>query len=281
MKIYQMKMLLFFIGFFIVTLSRADEGQDLFKSTCAACHTIGNGRLVGPDLLDVSERRNQEWMVSFIKSSTAMINSGDAEASAVFKEFNNLLMPDNNYSDAQINNILAYINLGVSSKDSSEAKPISDILDGTTSKNIQNGLQLFSGKQQLANSGASCSSCHAVRDDRSFTSGMLAKDLSQTYEVMDSAGIAAIINNPPFPVMLSAYKGHNLTETEVLDVTAYLKSVSDERIYQHPRDFSVMFGLLGFAVFAIIYMITITLYFKRKIFAVNHKILSKPSRVVN
>ena len=104
-----MKMLLLFIGIFIVTLGKADDGQDLFKLTCAACHTIGSGRLVGPDLLNVSERRSQEWMVSFIKSSTAMINSGDAEALAIFQEYNKLLMPDNNYSDAQINNILAYI----------------------------------------------------------------------------------------------------------------------------------------------------------------------------
>ena len=28
----------------------ADEGQDLFTKLCSPCHTIGKGRLVGPDL---------------------------------------------------------------------------------------------------------------------------------------------------------------------------------------------------------------------------------------
>ena len=34
------------------------EAEQIFKSTCTACHTIGEGKLVGPDLKDVltSER---------------------------------------------------------------------------------------------------------------------------------------------------------------------------------------------------------------------------------
>ncbi len=276
-----MRILLFMIGVFIVSPGRSDEGQDLFKTTCAACHTIGQGRLVGPDLLNVSDRHSQEWIFDFIKSSTAMINSGDEEAVMIAQEYNNLLMPDNNFSDAQISGILAYIEKGGADNDGSEATPIADILDGTGTENIQNGLNLFSGKQQFANGGAVCASCHQVRDDRIFSSGSLAKDLSETYDVMGSAGIAAIIKNPPFPVMLAAYSSHNVTEEEAINLTAYLKSVSEERIYQRPNDLSVLFGVMGFVVFSMIFMSTIILYFKRKRVAVNHKIHSRPSKVVN
>ena len=190
-------------------------------------------------------------------------------------------MPDNNFSDAQINNILAYIDQGGSGNDGSEAVPLVDILDGTTTENINNGLHLFSGKKHLTNGGAACSSCHKVRDERIFTSGTLAKDLSESFDAMGSAGIAAIIKAPPFPVMLSAYKDHNLTEEEIISLTAYLRSVSKERIYQRPADFSVLFGFLGFMTFVAILISTFILYFKRKRLAVNHKILDRPSKVVN
>ena len=210
-----------------------------------------------------------------------MIASGDAEAVAIYQEYNKLLMPDNNFSDAQVNNILAYINQGGASNDGSAAMPLVDILDGTTTENINNGLRLFSGSQHLTNGGASCASGRKVRDERIFSSGTLAKDLSESYDVMGSAGIAAIIKNSPFPVMYSAYQDYNLTEEEVIDLTAYLRSVSKERIYQLPADFNVMFAFLGFGVFFIIFMSTIILYFGRKKRAVNHKILSRPSIVVN
>lgn len=276
-----MRMLLVFIGIFIVSVSRGDEGQDLFTATCAACHTIGKGRLVGPDLLGVSDRYSKEWIVSYVKSSTAMINSGNAEAVAIFQEYNKLLMPDNNFSDAQINSIIEYINMGGAASDGSDTIPVVDILDNTTTENIQNGLYFFSGKQSLFNGGAACTSCHKVRDDRIFSSGTLAKDLSESYDVMGSAGVAAIIKSSPFPVMSSAYKNHDLTEEEVLDLTAYLKSVSNERIYQRPYDFNLSFGFLGFMVFLIIFLFMIIVYYKRKKFAVNRKILSRPSNVVN
>ena len=46
-----------------------DPGEQIFQATCFACHTIGGGRLVGPDLAGVHERLSQEWLESFVKSS--------------------------------------------------------------------------------------------------------------------------------------------------------------------------------------------------------------------
>ena len=33
-------------------------GQQTFQSVCVSCHTIGKGKLVGPDLAGVTERRD-------------------------------------------------------------------------------------------------------------------------------------------------------------------------------------------------------------------------------
>ncbi|MDH3605157.1 MAG: cytochrome c, partial [Candidatus Tectomicrobia bacterium] len=86
-----------------------EEGEQLFKQVCAACHTINGGKLVGPDLANVHKRRPQEWLLSFIKASQSVINSGDEYAVKLFEEFNKIPMPDNNYSDAQILSIIDYI----------------------------------------------------------------------------------------------------------------------------------------------------------------------------
>jgi len=39
-----------------------DAGEQVFNTTCFACHTIGGGRLIGPDLAGVHEKRSQEWL---------------------------------------------------------------------------------------------------------------------------------------------------------------------------------------------------------------------------
>jgi cytochrome c2 len=32
-----------------------DEGEKIFRMNCGACHSVGKGKLVGPDLLGVLE----------------------------------------------------------------------------------------------------------------------------------------------------------------------------------------------------------------------------------
>jgi mono/diheme cytochrome c family protein len=276
-----MKTILLILGIFLITIGRADEGEQLFKTTCAACHTIGGGRLVGPDLLGITEKKSQKWLIPFIKSSTSVIKSGDADANAIFKEYNYLLMPDVTYSATQIASIINYISNSGEIATGQDNVVVVDILAGASAKNIQAGIELFAGSRRLANGGASCTSCHKVRDERIFSSGLLAKDLSQSYDLIGSAGLSGIILNPPFPVMAEAYKNHPLTGEEVINLTAYLKSVSEQRIYQRPTDFNAAFAFFGMMAFIMIYVMTIILYFKRKKFPVNREILDRPSKVIN
>jgi len=275
-----MNSILLIVGIFLFTIGRADEGEQLFKTTCAACHTIGKGRLVGPDLSGINQKRSKEWLVPFIKSSTTVIKSGDTDAVAIFKEYNSIMMPDVAYSEAQIVSILNYISSDISDG-AQEQTVITDILSGTTLENIKVGLLLFSGKQPFTNEGPACVGCHKVKDERIFSSGTLAKDLTESYDILGSAGIAAVIKSPPFPVMTAAFTNHDLTEEEVINVTAYLKNVSEERYYQRPTDFSTTFAFFGLVVFATIFMSTVLLYFKRKKFPVNREILDRPSKVIN
>ncbi len=84
------------------------NGEKLFKSTCAACHRLDK-KLVGPALKGVTERREQDWLISWIKDSPGMIKSGDKLAIQVFEENNKLPMTQNpQLSDQDIIDILAY-----------------------------------------------------------------------------------------------------------------------------------------------------------------------------
>lgn len=65
----------------------ADAGEQLFTSrACNACHTIGGGRLVGPDLTGVTERRTYGWIIAMITNPDSMIRQ-DATARQLFGEY--------------------------------------------------------------------------------------------------------------------------------------------------------------------------------------------------
>lgn len=86
----------------------AAAGEKKFNTVCTACHTVGGGKRVGPDLKGVTNKRTEKWLMSFIKSSQTMVKSGDKDAVAIFKEFNNIPMPDQNLSDKELKDLIAF-----------------------------------------------------------------------------------------------------------------------------------------------------------------------------
>jgi len=270
-----MKEILSIFCFLFLTNCFAVDGPGLFKQHCAACHTIGQGRLVGPDLINIQNERDNAWLVSFIKSSGSMIASGDEQANKIFKEYGMIRMPDPDVSEAQINDILDYIVLASSDTSMQKQAPQVDILMGTTDENIERGRKYFSGELRLSSCGASCLSCHTIKDDKMSHGGTLAKDLTATYKLMGSAGITAILRNPPFPAMAESYRLHTLTEEEVIDLTAYLKTANEQSIYQHPAQFDLSFTYLGLLVAVLFLSAIYILYMKRKRLAVNHEIYNR------
>lgn len=84
------------------------QGRQLFNGNCKVCHAL-NEVVVGPALAGVHERRPTDWLHAFIRNSQRVIQSGDAYAVNLFNEYNKTQMPAFNFSDEQINSILAYI----------------------------------------------------------------------------------------------------------------------------------------------------------------------------
>lgn len=88
--------------------SMVSAGASLFKANCTQCHAI-NEQVVGPALKDVHKKRDIDWLMSWIKNSQRLIQSGDPTAVALYEEFNNTVMPSYPFSDEQVMSLLAYV----------------------------------------------------------------------------------------------------------------------------------------------------------------------------
>lgn len=91
--------------------SYSNDGEKLFKANCSVCHTIGKGKLVGPDLKDVTKRRDEAWILRWVPSSQALVKSGDPTAVKLFQENGGIIMPDAVINADEIKQIVEYFKL--------------------------------------------------------------------------------------------------------------------------------------------------------------------------
>ena len=91
-----------------VTLN-IDKGQYLFATRCAACHTIGNGDKVGPDLLGVTNVREQAWLMRMITEPDKLIEEKDPIAISLFKKYREIRMPRLGLPDADVKTLIEFM----------------------------------------------------------------------------------------------------------------------------------------------------------------------------
>lgn len=86
--------------------ARAVQGKLAFESKCLACHSIGGGDKMGPDLLGVTKRRTDAWFVKWMKDPEGMVKTDPIgrEMLAKYK----VPMPNQYPDDAEIRAYLAY-----------------------------------------------------------------------------------------------------------------------------------------------------------------------------
>jgi cytochrome c oxidase subunit 2 len=88
------------------------KGMDIFKSKCSACHAIDR-RMTGPALAGVHERRELDWLIKWIRNNQELRNSGDADAIAIYNEYNGAAMNVfTDLSDEDIKSVLMYVENG-------------------------------------------------------------------------------------------------------------------------------------------------------------------------
>jgi mono/diheme cytochrome c family protein len=95
-----------------VDADRQQEGRKLFKSLCSSCHKLDK-KFIGPALGGIEEKREADWLKSWIKDNAALRASGDADANAIFNEYKGSPMTAfPQLTDKNIEDILYYTTVG-------------------------------------------------------------------------------------------------------------------------------------------------------------------------
>ena len=85
------------------------RANKLFQNNCAACHTMGKGALVGPDLKGVTARRPHEWLEQWIAAPDAVLAKKDPYAINLLHQFHDVPMPNLGLSASDVDAVLAYL----------------------------------------------------------------------------------------------------------------------------------------------------------------------------
>lgn len=91
------------------------QGEHLFRTRCAACHTIGQGEeglapgLVGPDLLDIVERRDRAWLERWVAEPDVMLEEGDPIALGLYAKYDEVPMPNMRLSPVDVEDVMRYL----------------------------------------------------------------------------------------------------------------------------------------------------------------------------
>jgi nitrite reductase (NO-forming) len=104
----------------------AVQGKLTFESKCLACHSIGGGDKMGPDLYGVTRREDAAWLTRWLKNPDEMLK-GDAHAKQMLAKYK-VPMPNQNLSEEGIKELIAYFkwadeNIHVHDKDQPHAAP--------------------------------------------------------------------------------------------------------------------------------------------------------------
>lgn len=225
-----------------------DRGEALFNQTCVACHTIGKGRLVGPDLANVHNRRDEAWIIRFVQSSQGLVRDQDPEAVALFEEYNRIVMPDHALSDDDVRAILGYIARKSPAGGAPSTPEVAEAAPATPAA-VARGRALFVGLERFANGGPACNACHTAENADVLTGGALAKDLTTAYSRLTGSGIRAMVSSPPFAPMRVAFEGRPVTDDEIDALVAFLQAVDGAQAAETPaRATMLTYGFFGFVL---------------------------------
>jgi mono/diheme cytochrome c family protein len=227
----------------------AAEGQVIFNQKCTACHTIGAGKLIGPDLQGVTQRRDLDWLQRMISGPDKLVAAQDPILTPLVAEFNNFVMPNLGLTQSEVQAVIAYLeNPGSAGQAQAAALP--------NSGSQLRGRQYFSGALPLTNGAPNCIACHSTADLPALGGGSLGPDLTQVANRLGDPGLASALQTLPFPTMQGVFANRMLTPAEQADLYAYFQSVKTMQpaAANHAAWFwgtgaagaLLLFGLLGF-----------------------------------
>lgn len=205
----------------------AADGEKIFQTKCIGCHTIGGGKLAGPDLKGVTQHRDLNWLTEWLKAPDKLLANGDPIAVEMLKEYNNLPMPNMQLSDADVAALIAYFQQMDSGNAPAPAAPTApQKLDGDP----EYGRKLFTGEAAMRRNGTACIACHSAEGAAALGGGALGPDLTHVYSRFGHNGLSASLATLPFPTMQSIFADRPLTDKEQADLLAFFAQADQSQI---------------------------------------------------
>lgn len=91
-------------------------GEELFRTRCASCHSLGpqdgqgtGMRDIGPDLIGVTRQRAPAWLARWIREPDRMLAEKDPIAMQLFERFDRIAMPNLRLDENAAQSILAFL----------------------------------------------------------------------------------------------------------------------------------------------------------------------------
>ena len=226
---------------------RAQEPATFFRQNCVACHTVGGGRLTGPDLKNVVARKDRAWLVHFIQNPKVVIDSGDPYAAQLLQEARGVVMPTlPGMNPAMADGLIALIE-AESKLEKSQFVGLQLSDRPFTPADVAAGTQIFLGTKRLATGGPPCLSCHSIGGVGAMGGGKLGPDLTLVYERLGGRkGVGAWLTAPATPTMQTLFSPAPLRAEEILPLLALLEDAALRRGTEGPVA-PLTFFLIGLA----------------------------------
>lgn len=155
--------------------------------------------------------------------------------------------------------------------------------DSSISEEVQNGMDLFQGKEGFENGGPSCISCHNVNNDDVAAGGLFAMDLTDYFDREGSLkdNVKDWLAAPAPPAMFSSYSNNPLTEDERIQLTAFLKYANEVKADQQESNGELLMLVGGGGGFAVLLVLIGILWRTRKKKMVKESIFMRQNSAVD
>ena len=118
----------------------SNRGRYIFGSQCAACHTVGHGDKIGPDLFGVASVRETEWLRRFITEPDKVIKEKDPIAVALYNKYKQVNMPNTRLTKEDVDELVKFLKSQVAeppAKETAEPAKTSAITTESSAKPVQ------------------------------------------------------------------------------------------------------------------------------------------------
>lgn len=259
----------------------AEEGQTIFQEKCTACHTIGGGSLLGPDLKDVTARRDRDWLARWILAPDRMLAEKDPIAIQLLQESNGVPMPNLALAESEVAALIAYLE-GQMTQGSSGQATGDQSGQGAAGSSVALlpgdplvGRALFTGVQRFQNGGPPCMACHSVAGIGALGGGALGPDLTPSFNKYGEVGLANFLATVPLPTMNAVWSRRPMTPEEQAHLRVFLQQAIAERSTQ------AITQLLLLSVAGTVLLLALAqVYWRKRLTAVRQPMVKRAPRAI-